>query len=173
MTGADLGYQATTRGGRPIDAMLGGKASFKEGAQSVATVATAIGAAGFQSGMMGGGRGADNVGMLGMFVGLAAQAASQSAQAQADIREWEQLPGTVWLGAGDRKAAAPKLAVSLEGGSTSSVVASRLVDTPTCQLYWGRSIAPLSLQSEAGPMEPGEHQRDPAFRQELATFFQK
>lgn len=173
MVGADIGYQATTRGGRPVDAVLGGKASFKEGAQTVATVATALGAAGMQAGMMGGGRDSANMGMIGLFAGLVAQGVAQSTQAQADIREWEQLPGTVWLATGDRKVNAQRLRVTLDdSGTASSVVASRLVDSPRCQLYWGRPTAPLSLLSEAGPVEPGEHKRDPAFRQELATFFQ-
>lgn len=173
MVGADIGYQATTRGGRPVDAVLGGKASFKEGAQTVATVATALGAAGMQAGMMGGGRDSANMGMIGLFAGLVAQGVAQSTQAQADIREWEQLPGTVWLATGDRKVNAQRLRVTLDdSGTASSVVASRLVDSPRCQLYWGRPTAPLSLLSEAGPLEPGEHKRDPAFRQELATFFQ-
>jgi tetratricopeptide (TPR) repeat protein len=172
MTGADLGYQATTRGGRPIDAVLGGKASFKEGAQTVASVASAIGAAGLQASMMGGGRDSANLGMFGMLMGVAAQAAAASTQAQADIREWEQLPNTVWLAAGDQKTGAQRLKVALdEVGNTTSVFASRLVDSPSCQLYWGRSIEPLSLLSDAGPLEPGEHPRDPAFRRELDDLF--
>lgn len=172
MVGADIGYQATTRGGRPIDAVLGGKASFKEGAQGVATVATAIGAAGMEHAMLSGNSDAASIGMIGMFAGLVAQGVAQSTQAQADIREWEQLPGTVWLATGERTASAPMLKVNVdEAGTARSVNASRLVDTPRCQLYWGRTVTPLSLLSDAGPLEPGEHKRDPAFRQELQAFF--
>lgn len=172
MVGADIGFQATTRGGRPIDSVLGGKASFKEGAQGVATVAGAIGAAGMQSAMMTGNRDAAGVGALGMFAGLVAQGVAQSTQAQADIREWEQLPGTVWLATAARTSQAPSLRVTVdEAGTPRTVSAARLVNTPRCQLYWGRTSAPLSVLSDAGPLEPGEHKRDPAFRQELQTFF--
>lgn len=170
--GADVGYQATTRGGRPVDAVLGGKASFKEGAQTVSDVASTIGAVGLQTALATGNRDAAGFGMVGMFAGLVAQGVAQSTQAQADIREWEQLPGTVWLGSADRKVAAAKVGVTLESeGNTSVVPATRLVDSQRCQLYWGRNLGPMSLMSEAGPLEPGEHQRDGAFRQEVQALF--
>jgi len=170
--GADIGYQATTRGGRPVDAVLGGKASFKEGAQTVSDVASTIGAVGLQTALMTGNSDSANLGMLGMFAGLVAQGVAQSTQAQADIREWEQLPGTVWLASADRAVNAAKLGITLESeGNTSVLPASRLVETPRCQLYWGRSVAPLSLSADAGPLEPGVHQRDGAFRQEIQALF--
>lgn len=172
LLGADVGYQATTRGGRPVDAVLGGKASFKEGAEGVATVATTVGAVGMETAMMSGNSDAATIGMVGLFAGLVAQGVAQSTQAQADIREWEQLPGTVWLATGERTADAPTLQVALdEAGTERMVTASRLVDTPSCQLYWGRATAPLSLLSDAGPVEPGEHERDPGFRKELQALF--
>jgi tetratricopeptide (TPR) repeat protein len=172
MVGADVGFQATTRGGRPIDAVLGGKASFKEGAQNVSNVANTIGAVGLQTALATGNSDAANIGMVGMFAGLVAQGVAQSAQAQADIREWEQLPATLWLASAEAKVAAPKLAVTVEaGGKTAVLPATRLVDAPTCQLYWGRDIAPMSLLSEAGPLEPGEHKRDAVFRQEIQAAF--
>jgi membrane-associated protease RseP (regulator of RpoE activity) len=261
MVGADVGFQATTRGGRPIDAVLGGKASFKEGAQTVSTVASTIGAVGLQTALVTGNRDSGGIGMVGMFAGLVAQNMAQSTQAQADIREWEQLPGTVWLGTGNSKVASDKLLVAVqatgsfggvgvsmdpdgsftvlgvtEGGPAAraglkpgdvvtsvagtpvaglstrdfiaklrgepntavavavnrpsegrsvdvtitreqivnpvgQVVAKRLADTQRCQLYWGRVGSPMDTLKDAGPLEPGEHPRDPAFRQDLQSFF--
>ncbi|WBY00009.1 hypothetical protein PE066_10990 [Ramlibacter tataouinensis] len=172
MVGGDVGFQATTRGGRPVDAVLGGKASFREGAENVSTVATTIGAASLQAGMMSGNRDAAGVGMVGLFAGLVAEGVAQSTQAQADIREWEQLPATVWLATAQQKVGAARLGVSVEAeGKTTVLAATRLVDAPRCQLYWGRSVAPASLLSEAGPLEPGEHKRDPVFRQEIQALF--
>ncbi len=166
--GADLGFQATTRGGRPIDGVLNGKASFKDGAQGVATVASAVGEFGLLAAASTGNRDAAGIGMLGMFAGLIAQGVANATQAQADIREWEQLPATVWVGTGAQKSAASSLTVALDtAGSASQMAAARLVNTPSCQLYWGRSVAPLSLQAEAGPLEPGAHPRDPVFRREI------
>lgn len=168
--GADLGFQATTRGGRPIDGVLNGKASFKEGAQGVATVASAVGDIGLLAAASTGNRDMAGLGMLGMFAGLIAQGVANSTQAQADIREWEQLPATVWLGTGSQKTTAASLSVALDtGGTVSQMTAARLVNTPSCQLYWGRSLAPLSLLGEAGPLEPGVHPRDPVFRGEIET----
>lgn len=166
--GADLGFQATTRGGRPIDGVLNGKASFKEGAQGVATVASAVGDIGLLAAANTGNRDMAGIGMLGMFAGLVAQGMANSTQAQADIREWEQLPATVWLGTGSQKTSASSLSVALDSaGTVSQMAAARLVNTPSCQLYWGRSLAPLSLQADAGPLEAGAHPRDPVFRQEI------
>ena len=170
VVGADVGFQATTRGGRQIDSVLGGKASFKEGAQNVADVAGTVGNVGMQVAMQTGSRDAASIGMVGMFAGLVAQGVSASTQAQADIREWEQLPGTIWLATapakqqGDVPAA---VTVETAGSSVAPVPVTRLVNTPSCQLYWGRSVSPLNLYRDAGPIEPGEHKRDPAFRQEL------
>jgi hypothetical protein len=173
VVGADVGFQATTRGGRPIDGVLNGKASFKEGAQNVADVAGTVGAVGMQVAMQTGSRDAGNLGMFGMMAGLVAQGVSASAQAQADVREWEQLPGTVWLATSPTKQTSPTATVTLEtaGSSVAPVPLTRLVNTPSCQLFWGRSVSPLNLLRDAGPVEPGEHARDPAFRQEIAASY--
>ncbi|WP_051237381.1 hypothetical protein [Ottowia thiooxydans] len=166
--GADLGFQATTRGGRPIDAVLDGKAAFKDGAQSTANVAGAVGAAAMDIGLASGNNNAAGLGLLGLFAGLVAQGVAASTQTQADIREWEQLPATVWLGtAADKTEAGLAAMVETEGGSAQPVTLTRLADTPSCQLYWGRSNAPLGTVADAGPIEPGKHARDPAFRQAL------
>jgi tetratricopeptide (TPR) repeat protein len=171
-TGADVGFQATTRGGRPIDGILGGKASFKEGAQTVANVAGVVGQVGLDTALQTGNRNAGNLGLFGMFAGLVAQGVSASTQAQADIREWEQLPGMVWLGTSANKSDALKLNVAVESNSKKSfVAASRIVDTPSCQLYWGRALSPISLLQDAGPVDAGNHKRDPAFRKELEDSF--
>lgn len=170
--GADLGFQATTRGGRPVDGVLNGKASFKEGAQGVAMAAGLVGNIGMQTAMLTGNSDMAGLGLLGMFAGLVATGVANATQAQADIREWEQLPGAVWLGTGAKKAISDRLDVSMEtAGTRSAVIASRLVNTSSCQLYWGRSTSPLSLLGEAGPLETGVHLRDPAFRSEIATAF--
>ncbi len=165
---ADLDFQATTRGGRPFDAVLNGKASFKDGAQATADVAGAVGIVGLSAGLATGNRDVAGLGLLGMFAGLVAQGVAASTQTQADVREWEQLSGTVWLStASDKKEANLSALVEAEGGSAMPMTLTRLADTPSCQLYWGRSAAPLSTLADAGPIEPGKHPRDPAFRQSL------
>ena len=170
--GADVGFQATTRGGRPIDAVLNGKASFKEGAQGLSNAATTVGAVGMDVALMSGNRDAAAIGMIGMLAGAVAQGVSSSTQAQADIREWEQLPGHIWLGTAGAKKASAATNVTLEtGGAASTMPVARLVNTQRCQLYWGRTLSPLSMLRDAGPLEAGEHKRDPAFRQEIVGAF--
>lgn len=178
VVGADIGFQATTRGGRAFDAILGGKADFKEGAQNISKVGMTIGAVGADAAMMTGSSDMAGIAAIGMLAGLVAQGVADSTQTQADIREWEQLPGIVWLGTGQQLQNAPNATVSVStvgmpADAQTALPLSRIVNTPKCQLYWGRSFDPLALLKEAGPLEPGEHKRDPVFRQEMDGTFSK
>jgi tetratricopeptide (TPR) repeat protein len=170
VAGADIGFQATTRGGRPIDSVLNGKASFKEGAQNVADVANTVGAVGLGVALGAGNSDAAGLGLLGMFAGMVAQSVAASTQTQADIREWEQLPDTIWLATAPTKLDS-ELSAQLTAGEAPATHAgfTRLANAPSCQLYWGRSESPLSTAAEAGPIEPGENPRDPAFRKDLES----
>jgi hypothetical protein len=170
IVGADVNVQATTRGGRPIDAIQDGKAAFKDGANTVASAANFIGKVGMQTAANTGDRSAAGVGLFGLVTGLVAQGVSNATQTQADTREWEQLPGTIWLGTGQKKRDKQNLTIPVDG-SNSNVELVRLVNSPSCQLYWGRNIAPLAVMADAGPIEPGSHVRDPAFRQEMKGLF--
>lgn len=170
--GADIGFQATTRGGRPIDGVLGGKAAFKESAEGVASFASTVGSVGMQTALATGNNDAAGIGLLGMFAGLVAQGVASSTQAQADVREWEQLPANIWLGTGASKSSLNSMSVAVDtSGKTTQISAAKIVNTPTCQLYWGRTQAPLSLAGDAGPLEPGENKRDPVFRNEIQGMF--
>lgn len=170
--GADIGFQATTRGGRPIDGILGGKAAFKEGAEGVASFATTMGSVGMQTALATGNSDAAGLGLLGMFAGLVAQGVAQSTQAQADVREWEQLPANIWLGTSGSKSSLKNYSVAVDvAGRSSQFSAEKIVDTPACQLYWGRTQTPLSLAGDAGPLEPGANKRDPVFRHEIQGMF--
>ena len=172
IVGGDIAFQATTRGGRPVDAIMNGKAQFKEGAQTVSQVGTAVGAVGLSVADMTGSRDAAGLGLLGAGIGLIAQGVSSATQTQADIREWEQLPQAIWLGgAPTLQTAATGTVTAVSDQGNESYALHRLVDTPRCQLYWGRSISPLSVLSFAGPVEPGQHPRDPVFRQEMIEQF--
>lgn len=184
VVGADIGFQATTRGGRAFDAILGGKADFKEGAQNISKVGMTVGAVGADAAMMTGNRDMAGIAAIGMLAGLVAQGVADSTQTQADIREWEQLPGIIWIGTGAQlqpaaaASAVPAATVSvttagMPGDAKVALPMSRIVDTPKCQLYWGRTLDPLALMKDAGPIEPGEHARDPVFRREMEGAFAK
>jgi tetratricopeptide (TPR) repeat protein len=162
--GADIGFQATTRGGRPFDTILNGKASFKEGADTVSKVADTVGAVGVNLAAQTGNSDAAMIGLVGMFAGLVAKEVSKATATQADIREWEQLPNLVWVGTGNNTSTAETLAVNL-GSSTRQ--AKRLVNTNQCQLYLGRDSNVSVLNRVEGAIETGVHKRDPIFRREM------
>ena len=163
--GADLGFQATTRGGRPFDAVLNGKASFKEGAETVSKVASTVGAVGMQFAAQTGNSDSAVLGLLGLFAGVAAKEVARATATQADIREWEQLPNHVWLGTSGKINTASSLSVNL--GTGNSVNAKRLVNTNQCQLYMARDHNASVLDRVDGEIETGTHKRDPLFRREL------
>lgn len=84
----DLNFQATTRGGRVMDHILGGKAVFKRNTDVVGDVAlTGAVIASNQRG-----RDADNVALALGAVGLISKLASAATTPRADIRMWDNLP---------------------------------------------------------------------------------
>jgi tetratricopeptide (TPR) repeat protein len=93
----DLGYQATTRGGRVMDHILGNKAYFKTGAD-VAGDAALFGAviahdnARRREWRGGDGDSADATALGLGLVGLISKVAAAATQPQADTRQWDNLP---------------------------------------------------------------------------------
>lgn len=87
----NVNFQATTRGGRVMDHVLGNKAEFK-------AATDAAGDAGIISGaiLAGAGQGrksaADEVGLGLLLAGLASKALSASTTPEADTRTWDNLP---------------------------------------------------------------------------------
>ncbi|CAK0760355.1 hypothetical protein CCP2SC5_2780001 [Azospirillaceae bacterium] len=92
----DIFYQAVTRGGRPIDAIINGKVQFKEGVNIAGDVMLVAGAA-----VLDGNRnnkGAANVAGAALLLGgLIAKGISEAVEPDADIRYWDNLPGYVHL----------------------------------------------------------------------------
>ncbi len=93
----DLGYQATTRGGRVMDHILGNKAYFKAGADVVGDVALTGAVIASEQARRRDRRGRDDddaeraaVG-LGL-VGLIGKVAAAATQTEADTRQWNNLP---------------------------------------------------------------------------------
>lgn len=93
----DLGFQATTRGGRVMDHILGNKAYFKTGANVAGDVALAGAAIAHSDARRRERQGKDGddseLAAIGLgLLGLIGKAASAATQAQADIRQWDNLP---------------------------------------------------------------------------------
>ena len=85
----DINYQATTRGGRLMDHVLGNKAAFKETANTVGDAAL-IGAVG--TAQYGRGKDAGTAALGLAAVGLISKLASSATTPAADIRTWDNLP---------------------------------------------------------------------------------
>jgi hypothetical protein len=100
----DVHWQATTLGGRQVDKILAGKASFKENATTVSTtgkVFTAVGLQAMQTSALMGDRSSFNVGQTfagaGLLMDIAGGIAARAAKPEADIRTWSNLPGRVFF----------------------------------------------------------------------------
>ena len=86
----DLSFQATTRGGRVMDHILGNKAVFKATTDTVGNAAIISGA--ILASQHGHNGATDEVGAALLLAGLASKLFSAAATPQADIRSWDNLP---------------------------------------------------------------------------------
>ena len=103
----DVQMQAETRGGRPIDGILNGKAQWKENTGNAGQAATTVGLTAMQIGLASnnrdlGGVGAI-VGLLGMFATMAAKAMTPAA----DTRGWGSLPNVIYAASVNPQAEKP------------------------------------------------------------------
>ena len=88
----DLGFQATTRGGRVMDHVLAGKAVFKTSTAIAGNIATGVG---LETAIIGANSRNDVATGVGLGVaaaGLITQAVSASVTPRADTRTWDNLP---------------------------------------------------------------------------------
>jgi hypothetical protein len=93
----DLGYQATTRGGRVMDHILGNKAYFKAGANTAGDVALAGAVVASDQARRRERQGKDgedaSLTALGLgLLGIIGKAAAAATQTVADTRQWNNLP---------------------------------------------------------------------------------
>lgn len=84
----DLNFQATTRGGRVMDYILGNKAVFKRNTDNVGNVALTGAAIAANNGSRDSDRAAIALGAIGLISKLASAATTP----HADIRQWDNLP---------------------------------------------------------------------------------
>jgi hypothetical protein len=88
----DLGFQATTRGGRVMDHVLQGKAVFKNSTAVAGNIATGVGLTTAAIGANNRNDAATAVGLGVAVAGLITQAVSASVTPRADTRTWDNLP---------------------------------------------------------------------------------
>lgn len=98
----DLNFQATTRGGRVMDHILGNKAVFKSGADAIGDVALAGAAVAAHNIRKRNGEkshNAENAAIAFGIIGLISKAAAYAANASADTRTWDNLPQSLGFAA--------------------------------------------------------------------------
>jgi tetratricopeptide (TPR) repeat protein len=100
----DVVYQAMNRGGRPVDAIMAGKATFKDNMGTARDVALTAGVAMTTAGMLSDNSNLAAAGLAGSLIGLAFSIAESSAKPAADVRAWSSLPGQLVMFSNDAKA---------------------------------------------------------------------
>lgn len=95
LTAEDVYFQATTRGGRPIDAIIAGQARFQQATATSGEAFSAIGAGYRTIGGVAGHSGTRQTGNILGLAGVAQQALSTRVQPRADTRYWHRLPDRI------------------------------------------------------------------------------
>ena len=172
----NLGWQASTLGGRQIDVILGGKASFRKGADTVGGIG--IQGATYAVSMDNGGGAAGAL----LVVGIASVLISSATKARADTRHWDNLPDRIYgeflkTGASNAPAIAEK-----SGDGDSYPIAKPTLDASAgrCRVLLYRTREPGALCAQAvSSLTDGERKsltkrneaRDMQFRNEMTGLF--
>jgi len=133
----DVAFQAMTRGGRPIDAILAGKVKFKDSLDGAATTLTAVSSqamlitpafrhSGEASAVVGG------VGLLG----VASELIAQNVKPRADTRCWSNLPDTIHVVFLAKAESPLELTVSFLAADGSSLNQAQLPAIPGSPVVW-------------------------------------
>ena len=172
----DIFEQASTRGGRPVDFILDGKAQFKGTAEVVGDVMFTAGAATLAVGAQGGSDEAAMVGAALMLGGLIAKGIAGATAADADARYWDNLPDKVFLGtlehSGQNDVTARFLdedsgVIDRQAGGLDVVVGGALAEPADlrlritvpgkkCGLAWTRTRSALKIEDRAPGRSAGQ-----------------
>ena len=165
----DLVLQATTRGGRPIQGILDGKAKLKDGTQVAGGVMLQVGT---QSALLGAFSGNDNLALAGSAlagVGALFSLMSTAMVPTADTREWVSLPESIYLNeeTAVRSTSGPFKAQFTSPGSVGGdAVLQHWGKQGICAIAWGRSRINRILNDHR-KLEISNKPRDDIFRKEL------
>lgn len=170
----DVGWQASTLGGRQVDAVLDGKARFRQASEGVA----GAGMLGVQLSLSSGDSGA--AGALAV-VGLAAALISAATKPKADIRHWDNLPDRIYGGFLDTTPVAPAVVETTADGEDYPVPAPVLDgQAGACRVLVYRTREPGALrpqavsnlsEAERKALARRQQAREEGFRAEMARRF--
>jgi tetratricopeptide (TPR) repeat protein len=147
----DIYWQASTRGGRPIDSILEGKVAFKTGSNTAGNVMLGMGTALLVSGHR------SNEAMIAggalVLLGLVAKGVSEATRPEADARYWDNLPDSVHVASVALPDGPASVRVTFLDGSGNVVEGlSKTVDISragSCGLAWARARSALPSEIRA------------------------
>ena len=171
----DVNWQATTRSGRPVDAILNGKAQWKTNTDTVSSAMTTVGYAAALQGAYSNNNNLAQLGTIGMVAGLAGSVFSHAMTPTADTRVWASLPAAIAVETGELHGAGVP-AVSFRYGDSGSPGSTVLnARTGKCAFAWGRTHSSLSTALEQVRTPVAEESRHEAvnaqFRSMLVSTF--
>ncbi|WP_262690510.1 hypothetical protein [Kordiimonas aestuarii] len=151
----DVYFQASTRGGRPVDGILEGKAQFKETTAAVGNVMSTAGTVTAMAGLYSGDGDAALIGAGIALIGGLFGAASEAAKPEADTRQWDNLPRFVTV-ATDQISNVEQYGYAAEfkgtGGAIPDITNAALVaGGDACSVVWTRSRSATAV----GESSPG------------------
>jgi hypothetical protein len=149
----DLFWQATTRGGRQIDAINAGKAQFKDTAGTVGDVAIGAGTGLAMAGGLSGNRDMQGAAAIIGLIGLMAKAAEAAARPEADVRYWDNLPAQILIATTEIRPGSAVRGRFLPAGSPVTLkVSTATSQSPSgraCSLVWMRSPSAFAVPDSA------------------------
>jgi hypothetical protein len=142
-----LMFQASTRGGRPVEYLLAGKAQFKDIAKTTADVSAGVSVGALQVANIQAATGQYNQALASDYVAMGAavfsmfsKLAENSAKPAADTRSWESIPGSIWL---ETPTSTSTSAAGLSGISVTESGDTRQPDltgqSGSCSVAWVRT----------------------------------
>lgn len=181
VSAVDVFNQATTRGGRPIQGILDGKAQFKSTTETIGAVSSTLGALTTVASFAGGSNIGTGVGLGLQVAGLVSTVVSKATTPQADTRYWDTLPNAVYLATTTR----PEGRYLLKIGNKESdsvvpgIYGNILGGDEKCSIFWATSINPISLPNsspharlswaEMADKDDEDAQQDDVFRKSLTS----
>jgi tetratricopeptide (TPR) repeat protein len=171
----DVNWQAETRSGRPVDAILNGKAQWKANTDAVSSAMTTVGYAAALQGAYSNNNSLAQMGTIGMVAGLAGSFFSRAMTPAADTRSWASLPAAIAVETGQLHGSGVPV-VSFQYGDPASTGSTVLnARAGKCALSWGRTRSSLrtALEHVRAPVaEESRHEAINAqFRSMLLSTF--
>ena len=175
-TGADLYFQASTRGGRQVDGVLGGKAQFKDNANTAGKIATDVGMVAMMQGLSSDRSNLAGAGALIGLAGLLAKGVAAATTPAADTRTWQSLPASLLLHTADSAMPANLTLASASGRGDAMLPVQ--ATQGGCSIAWGRTRSALAA-SDGGTVrfaddkaqERGREKKNELFRGMLKAEF--